>query len=198
MPWVEVGAAAPAFSAHPARRIAQRAGRAGLASTARLADLAEREKVGLTVVGPEAPLAAGIVDVFQARGLRVFGPTHRAATLESSKAWAKDLLSRYDIPTGYFATFDQPRDAMDYVDLQEFPVVVKADGLAAGKGVTVARTREEAEEAIQDSLVRGLFGESGRRVVIEQYLEGEELSVMALADGGSIRCPPRRPQASVR
>jgi phosphoribosylamine--glycine ligase len=148
-----------------------------------LADLAEREQVGLTVVGPEAPLAAGIVDLFQERGLRVFGPTHRAAVLESSKAWAKDFFSRYDIPSGYFATFDRPQDAVEYLDLQELPVVVKADGLAAGKGVTVARTREQAEEAIQDSLVRGVFGESGRRVVIEQYLEGEELSVMAVVDG---------------
>jgi phosphoribosylamine--glycine ligase len=148
-----------------------------------LADLAERERVGLTVVGPEAPLAAGIVDAFQARGLRIFGPTHSAAVLESSKAWAKDFFSRYDIPSGYFATFDQPQDAVEYLDLQELPVVVKADGLAAGKGVTIARTREQAEEAIQDSLVRGVFGESGRRVVIEQYLEGEELSVMALVDG---------------
>jgi phosphoribosylamine--glycine ligase len=148
-----------------------------------LADLAEREQVGLTVVGPEAPLAAGIVDLFQERGLRVFGPTHRAAVLESSKAWAKDFFSRYDIPSGYFATFDRPQDAVEYLALQELPVVVKADGLAAGKGVTIARTREQAEEAIQDSLVRGVFGESGRRVVIEQYLEGEELSVMALVDG---------------
>jgi len=148
-----------------------------------LADLAVREKIDLTVVGPEAPLAGGIVDVFQQRGLRIFGPTRAAAVLESSKAWSKDLLSRYNIPTGYFATFDRPEDAIEYVGMQELPVVVKADGLAAGKGVTVARTRPEAEEAIKDCLVRGVFGESGRRVVVEQYLDGEEMSVMALVDG---------------
>ena len=148
-----------------------------------LADFAQQEKIGLTVVGPEMPLASGIVDVFQERGLRVFGPTRRAAVLESSKVWSKDFFARYDLPTGHFAAFDAPEDAIAYLDTQEFPVAVKADGLAAGKGVTIAHTREQAVEAIQDSLVRGVFGDSGRRLVIEEFLSGREISVMALADG---------------
>jgi len=148
-----------------------------------LADFAQEREIGLTVVGPEAPLAAGIVDVFQERGLPVFGPTRRAAVLESSKAWSKGFFARHDLPTGCFATFDVAADAIGYLDTQTFPVAVKADGLAAGKGVTIAQTREEAVEAITDSLVRGVFGESGQRVVIEEFLEGPEVSMMAISDG---------------
>jgi phosphoribosylamine--glycine ligase len=148
-----------------------------------LASFAQEQEIGLTVVGPEAPLAAGIVDVFQERGLRIFGPTRRAAVLESSKAWSKGFFARHDLPTGFFATFDVPADAIAYLDTQTYPVAVKADGLAAGKGVTIAHTREEAVEAITDSLVRGVFGESGRRVVIEEFLEGPEVSMMAVSDG---------------
>jgi len=111
----------------------------------------------------------------------------------------EDFFSRYDIPSGLFATFDHPGDALAYLDTQEFPVVVKADGLAAGKGVTVARTREQAEEAIRDSLVRGAFGDAGRRVVIEEFLQGDELSAMALVDGEHVYpCLPPRPQADLR
>ncbi|MBN1461576.1 MAG: phosphoribosylamine--glycine ligase [Armatimonadetes bacterium] len=148
-----------------------------------LAAFAQEHEIGLTVVGPEAPLAAGIVDVFQERGLNVFGPTRRAAVLESSKAWSKGFFARHDLPTGCFATFDVAADAIGYLDTQTFPVAVKADGLAAGKGVTIAQTREEAEAAITDSLVRGVFGESGQRVVIEEFLEGPEVSMMAISDG---------------
>jgi len=148
-----------------------------------LADFAAQERIDLTVVGPELPLAEGIVDLFRARGLRAFGPARNAAVLESSKVWSKDFFARHDLPTGFFATFDVAEDAIGFLDTQDFPLAVKADGLAAGKGVTIARTREEAVEAIQDSLVRGVFGESGRRVVIEEFLQGQEISVMAISDG---------------
>ncbi len=148
-----------------------------------LADFAVREKIDLTVVGPEIPLSEGIVDLFQERGLRCFGPTRAAAVLESSKVWSKDFFARHDLPTGYFATFDSASDAIEFLDTQDFPLAVKADGLAAGKGVTIAQTREQAIEAINDSLVRGVFGDSGRRVVIEEFLRGPEISVMAISDG---------------
>ena len=155
-----------------------------------LAGFAEREGIDLTVVGPEQPLAAGIVDLFQERGLQAFGPTRRAALLESSKVWSKDFFARHDLPTGFFGTFDTAEDAIAYLDTQSYPVAVKADGLAAGKGVTLARTREEAVEAIMDSLVRGVFGESGRWVVIEEFLVGQEVSMMALSDGEHLYALP--------
>ena len=155
-----------------------------------LADFAAQQKIDLTVAGPEAPLAAGIVDVFQQRGLRIFGPTRGAAVLESSKVWSKDFFSRHDLPTGFFATFDVPAHAIAYLDTQTYPMAVKADGLAAGKGVTIAQTREEAVEAITDSLVRGVFGESGRRVVIEEFLQGQEVSMTAISDGEHLYALP--------
>jgi phosphoribosylamine--glycine ligase len=155
-----------------------------------LADFAREQEIGLTVAGPEAPLAAGIVDVFQERELRIFGPTRRAAVLESSKVWSKGFFTRHDLPTGLFASFDIPADAIAYLDTQTYPVAVKADGLAAGKGVRIAHTREEAVEAITDSLVRGLFGESGQRVVIEEFLEGQEVSMMAISDGEHLYALP--------
>ena len=150
---------------------------------AALADFAEREQVDLTVVGPEAPLASGITDLFQSRGLRVFGPTRAAALLESSKIWCKEILARYEIPSGCFASFDDPQEALSYVRDQTPPVVVKADGLAAGKGVTVAQTVEQAQQAIRDAMVLDVFGDSGKRVLIEEYLDGPEVSMMALCDG---------------
>jgi phosphoribosylamine--glycine ligase len=148
-----------------------------------LANLAEELKADITVVGPEAPLAAGVTDLLRSRGLRVFGPTRQAALLESSKNWCKELLTRYGIPTGCFASFTNPEEALEYVADQEPPIVVKADGLAVGKGVTIAQTVEQAQEAVRDALVRGVFGESGKRVLIEEYLEGPEVSLMALCDG---------------
>jgi phosphoribosylamine--glycine ligase len=151
-----------------------------------LADFAAEHQVDLTVVGPEAPLASGIVDVFQERGLRAFGPTRAAALLESSKIWCKEILAKYDIPQGCFASFDSPREALDYLETQDLPVVVKADGLAAGKGVTVARTREQAEGAVRAAMVEKAFGEAGRRVLIEEFLEGAEVSVMAISDGANL------------
>ena len=155
-----------------------------------LADFAAEQKIDLTVVGPEAPLAAGVVDVFKERGLRVFGPERKAAVLESSKVWSKSFFARHDLPTGFFASFDVAADAIGYLDTQTYPVAVKADGLAAGKGVTIAQTREDAVEAITDSLVRGAFGESGRRVVIEEFLEGPEVSMMAISDGEHLYALP--------
>jgi len=155
-----------------------------------LADFAAEQKIDLTVVGPEAPLAAGVVDVFKERGLRVFGPERKAAVLESSKVWSKSFFARHDLPTGFFASFDVAADAIGYLDTQTYPVAVKADGLAAGKGVTIAQTREDAVEAITDSLVRGAFGESGRWVVIEEFLEGPEVSMMAISDGEHLYALP--------
>jgi len=157
---------------------------------AALADFAAEQRIDLTVVGPEAPLAAGVVDVFKERGLRVFGPERKAAVLESSKVWSKSFFARHDLPTGFFASFDVAADAIGYLDTQTYPVAVKADGLAAGKGVTIAQTREDAVEAITDSLVRGAFGESGRRVVIEEFLEGPEVSMMAISDGEHLYALP--------
>jgi phosphoribosylamine--glycine ligase len=150
-----------------------------IADFAALADFATTEKVSLTVVGPEAPLAAGIVDVFRSRGLRIFGPTRAAAQLESSKAYAKEFMQRHGIPTAAHATFDAPGPAHAHVDAQGAPIVVKADGLAAGKGVVVAATTEEAHAAIDSMFGSGVGG----RVVIEEHLEGEEASFIVVSDG---------------
>jgi len=154
---------------------------------AALADFARAEKVGLTVVGPEAPLAAGVVDHFRERGLRIFGPTRAAAQLESSKAFAKEFMRRHGIPTAAHATFDDPAAARAHVRAQGVPIVIKADGLAAGKGVVVATTLDMALEAIDAMLVDNRLGVAhnaeGARVVIEQFLEGEEASFIVLCDG---------------
>ncbi len=144
---------------------------------------ADRESVGFTVVGPEAPLAAGVVDRFRARGLRIFGPTQAAAQLESSKDFAKRFLVRHGIPTGRYATFSDPGPAHQYVDANGAPIVVKADGLAAGKGVVVATTTDEAHAAIDRFLVDQTMGDAGARVVIEEFLAGEEASFIVMADG---------------
>ena len=148
-----------------------------------LAAFAARESVHLTVVGPEALLAGGVVDLFRARGLRIFGPTRAAAQLESSKSFAKDFLTRHEIPTAPYRTFTDAGPAHDYVSSRGAPTVVKADGLAAGKGVVVALTQNEAHEAIDRMLVEYCVGEAGARLVIEDYLEGEEVSFIVLADG---------------
>jgi phosphoribosylamine--glycine ligase len=152
-----------------------------------LADFAAHEKIGLTVVGPEAPLAAGVVDLFRARGLRVFGPTQAAAQLESSKAFAKAFMRRHHIPTASYETFNDAAAAHAYVNAQGAPIVIKADGLAAGKGVVVATSLAQAHEAIDWMLVDNKLGvahnEGGARVVIEQFLEGEEASFIVVSDG---------------
>jgi phosphoribosylamine---glycine ligase len=148
-----------------------------------LADFAVRENVQLTVVGPEAPLAAGVVDLFRARGLRILGPTRAAAQLESSKAFAKSFLFRHRIPTAGYQSFTEARAAHAYVDAKGAPIVVKADGLAAGKGVVVAATTDEAHAAIDRLLVERSMGEAGSRLVIEDPLDGEEVSFIVLANG---------------
>ncbi len=154
---------------------------------AQLADFAEQDKIALTVVGPEAPLAAGAVDLFRARGLRVFGPTQAAAQLESSKAFSKAFMQRHGIPTARAATFTDAVQAHAYVDAEGAPIVIKADGLAAGKGVVVAMTLAEAHAAVDDMLGANTLGvvhnDGGARVVIEAFMEGEEASFIVVADG---------------
>ena len=144
---------------------------------------ARKEQVHLTVVGPEAPLAAGVVDAFQDAGLRIFGPVRAAAQLEASKDFAKRFMARQGIPTARYAAFTDAAQARAYVARNGAPIVVKADGLAAGKGVVVAATVEEANAAIDDMLTGGRLGEAGGRVVIEEFLEGEEASFIVMADG---------------
>ncbi|MDM7913753.1 MAG: phosphoribosylamine--glycine ligase, partial [Candidatus Eisenbacteria bacterium] len=169
-------------------------GNAGIASLARLvpipandidalADLAEREKVDLTVVGPEAPLVAGIVDLFRERGLRIFGPDRRAAQLEGSKVFAKDLMGRAGVPTASYEAFSSPRFAEAAFRSTQYPKVIKADGLAAGKGVFIVRSQEEALAAIRTIMVEKVFGPASERIVVEEFLEGEEVSVFALCRG---------------
>src|SRR5262245_13245343 len=150
---------------------------------AALADFAAREQIYLTVVGPEAPLAAGVVDLFRARGLKIFGPTKAAAQLESSKAFAKSFLVRHGIPTAAYETFTEARAAHAYLDRRGAPIVVKADGLAAGKGVVVATSVAEAHAAIDRILVDRAMGDAGAQLVIEEFLDGEEASFIVLVDG---------------
>ncbi len=155
-----------------------------------LADFVVKEKIALTVVGPEAPLAAGVVDVFRERGLRIFGPTQAAAQLESSKAFAKAFMRRHKIPTAAYETFDDAGAAHAYVERQGAPIVIKADGLAAGKGVVVATTLAQAHEAVDWMLLDNKLGvqhnQGGARVVIEEFLEGEEASFIVLSDGRNV------------
>ncbi len=148
-----------------------------------LLSLAQSEAIELTIVGPEAPLVDGIVDRFQAAGLRCFGPTASAARLEGSKAFAKDFMRRHHIPTASYASFQQLQPALDYLRSQSMPVVIKASGLAAGKGVIIAATPTEAEQAVRDMLEHQQFGSAGQQVVIEEFLTGEEASFIVLAAG---------------
>ncbi|MCT7295159.1 phosphoribosylamine--glycine ligase [Ralstonia sp. CHL-2022] len=151
-----------------------------------LAAFAEREGIHFTVVGPEAPLAAGIVDLFRAKGLRIFGPTKAAAQLESSKDFAKAFMHRHGIPTAKYQTFGDAAQAHAYVDQEGAPIVIKADGLAAGKGVVVAMTAEEAHNAIDMMLADNRLGDAGARVVIEEFLAGEEASFIVVCDGKNV------------
>jgi phosphoribosylamine--glycine ligase len=151
-----------------------------------LADFVEQEHVALTVVGPEGPLAAGIVNVFRARGLKIFGPTKEAAQLESSKDFAKAFMQRHAIPTAEYQTFSDVAAAHDYIARKGAPIVIKADGLAAGKGVVVAMTLEEAHSAVDMMLSDNKLGDAGARVVIEEFLAGEEASFIVMVDGKNI------------
>ena len=154
---------------------------------AQLAAFAVKQKIDLTVVGPEGPLCAGIADAFQAQQLRVFGPSKLAAQLEGSKVFSKQFLLNHNVPTAAAGIFDNPADARAYVRQHGAPIVVKADGLAAGKGVIVAQSIAEAEQAIADIMEKRAFGDAGRQVVIEECLTGEEVSVMALVSGGAVK-----------
>lgn len=144
---------------------------------------AKEQRIGLTIVGPEAPLVKGVVDTFRAEGLAIFGPTAAAAQLEGSKAFAKDFLARHAIPTAEYQNFTEVEPALAYLREKGAPIVIKADGLAAGKGVIVAMTLSEAEEAVRDMLSGNAFGDAGARVVIEEFLEGEEASFIVMVDG---------------
>lgn len=151
-----------------------------------LASFALEQQIDLTFVGPEQPLAEGIVDFFADKGLRIFGPTKAAAKIEGSKSFAKDLMKKYGIPTAAYGTFTDAEEAKTFIKQQGAPIVVKADGLAAGKGVIVANTEEEALEAVEDMIGNQKFGESSSRVVIEEFLEGEEFSYMSFVHNGQI------------
>lgn len=148
-----------------------------------LLTFAKEQRIGLTIVGPEAPLVKGVVDAFRAEGLAIFGPTAAAAQLEGSKAFAKDFLARHAIPTAEYQNFTEVEPALAYLREKGAPIVIKADGLAAGKGVIVAMTLSEAEEAVRDMLSGNAFGDAGARVVIEEFLEGEEASFIVMVDG---------------
>ena len=151
-----------------------------------LADFAEDNKIDLSVVGPEDPLTDGIVDLFEKRNLPVFGPNRQSALLEGSKAYAKKVMERFNVPTAEYCEFDDFEKALAYVKTQGVPIVIKADGLAAGKGVTVAETLAEAETALRSIMVQKVFGESGTKVVIEECLRGEEMTVLAFVDGKTV------------
>lgn len=157
-----------------------------ITSVSELVEFAKNEQIGLTIVGPEATLSQGVVDAFRANGLKIFGPTKAAAQLESSKDYAKAFMMRHKIPTAAYATFTDAKEAHDYVNAQGAPIVIKADGLAAGKGVVVAMTLDEAHEAIDSMLSDNKLGSAGARVVIEEFLTGEEASFIVMVDGKNI------------
>ena len=173
-------------------------GNAGIAETARcvdigvmdfekMADFAKKEAFDLVVVGPDDPLAAGIVDVLEEAGLRVFGPRKNAAILDGSKAFSKDLMKKYGIPTAAYETFDTPEAALAYLETAKVPVVLKADGLALGKGVLICNTREEAREGVKTLMLDKQFGRAGDRIVVEEFLTGREVSVLSFVDGKTIK-----------
>ncbi|MDV5741487.1 phosphoribosylamine--glycine ligase [Serratia marcescens] len=151
-----------------------------------LVAFAQSHDIGLTIVGPEAPLVIGVVDAFQAAGLKIFGPTQAAAQLEGSKAFTKDFLARHRIPTAEYENFTEVEPALAYVRRKGAPIVIKADGLAAGKGVIVAMTLQEAEEAVRDMLAGNAFGDAGHRIVVEEFLDGEEASFIVMVDGENV------------
>ncbi|MBS4198056.1 phosphoribosylamine--glycine ligase [Bacillus sp. FJAT-49732] len=152
----------------------------------KLIQFAKKNKIDLTIVGPEVPLAAGIVDEFETAGLKIFGPRKNAAIIEGSKSFAKELMKKYQIPTAEYETFHSYNEAKSYIDKKGAPIVIKADGLAAGKGVVVAMTLEEADAALKDMLLDARFGESSATVVVEEFLEGEEFSLMAFVNGEKV------------
>ena len=152
-----------------------------------LADFAEEEKIDLTIIGMDDPLVGGVVDVFEERGLRVFGPRKNAAILEGSKAFSKDLMKKYNIPTAGYETFDDPKDALLYLENAKYPIVLKADGLALGKGVLICQTKEEAQAGVREIMEDKKFGSAGNRMVVEEFMTGREVSVLSYVDGKTIR-----------
>ena len=153
----------------------------------KLADFAEEKQIDLTVIGMDDPLVAGVVDVFEARGLKVFGPRKNAAILEGSKAFSKDLMKKYNIPTAAYEVFNSPEAALAYLETAKLPIVLKADGLALGKGVLICNTLEEAKEGVKSLMTDKQFGSAGDRIVIEEFMTGREVSVLSFVDGKTIR-----------
>lgn len=153
----------------------------------KLTKFAKQHEIDLTIIGPDDPLAAGAVDAFEAAGLRVFGPKKNAAILEGSKAFSKDLMKKYHIPTASYETFDSPEAALAYVETADMPIVLKADGLALGKGVLICKTREEAKEGVKALMLDKQFGTAGDRIVIEEFMTGREVSVLSFVDGTTIK-----------
>ncbi|MBO5520107.1 MAG: phosphoribosylamine--glycine ligase [Eubacterium sp.] len=153
----------------------------------KLADFAIEQQIDLTIIGMDDPLVGGIVDVFEDRGLRVFGPRKNAAILEGSKAFSKDLMKKYNIPTAAYETFDDPVKAWEYLQKAKYPIVLKADGLALGKGVLICETKEEAQEGVQTIMLDKKFGSAGNQMVVEEFLTGREVSVLSFVDGKTIK-----------
>lgn len=153
----------------------------------KLADFAQERQIDLTVVGMDDPLVGGIVDVFEQRGLRVFGPRKNAAILEGSKAFSKDLMKKYNIPTAGYETFDDPEKALEYLKTVDLPIVLKADGLALGKGVLICNTLKEAEHGVREIMMDKKFGSAGNQMVIEEFMTGREVSVLSFVDGNTIK-----------
>ena len=152
----------------------------------KLADFAEEKKIDLTIIGMDDPLVAGVVDVFEARGLKVFGPRKNAAILEGSKAFSKDLMKKYNIPTAAYETFTSSEEALKYLETSAYPIVLKADGLALGKGVLICNTKEEAKEGVKTLMLDKQFGSAGDKIVIEEFMTGREVSVLCYCDGTHI------------
>ena len=159
----------------------------GVMDFEKMADFAKKEAFDLVVVGPDDPLAGGIVDVLEEKGLRVFGPRKNAAIFEGSKAFSKDLMKKYGIPTAAYETFDTPEAALNYLETAPVPIVLKADGLALGKGVLICNTREEAKEGVKTLMLDKQFGHAGDRIVVEQFMTGREVSVLSFVDGKTIK-----------
>ena len=159
----------------------------GVMDFEKMADFAKKEAFDLVVVGPDDPLAGGIVDVLEEKGLRVFGPRKNAAILEGSKAFSKDLMKKYGIPTAAYETFTSPEAALTYLETAKMPIVLKADGLALGKGVLICNTREEAKEGVKTLMLDKQFGHAGDRIVVEQFMTGREVSVLSFVDGKTIK-----------
>ena len=153
----------------------------------RLVDFAKKEKIDLTIIGMDDPLVGGIVDAFEAEGLRVFGPRKNAAVLEGSKAFSKDLMKKYHIPTAAYENFSDPESALSYLENAKFPIVLKADGLALGKGVLICNTLEEAKEGVKSIMMDKKFGSAGNQMVVEEFMTGREVSVLSFVDGKTIK-----------